>query len=259
MKYSLNEAHFVISVKRAIQILRLYTPNRIELGIKEIANLLDLSTSTVHRYVKELEQEGFLIQNPFTKQYRLGFSVISLGGIIQSHQEIYEEANPILENLANRFHLPAHICVMEYNRVIYLLRAMGDAPTKLITKRGRFNDVHCTAEGLAILAFKSNPVIEDIINQPLREYTPYTITDPQELKTLIHQVRYDRFSITQDMFALGYISLAVPIQNYSGEVVSSLALIGDSNQIKDIQYEEVISELKNGAKEISMMLGYYED
>lgn len=259
MKYSLNEDLFVKSVKRAIQILRLYTPNRSELGIKEMASLLDLSTSTVHRFVKELQRERFLIQNPYTKKYRLGLSVISLGGITQLHQEIYEEANLILKNLANQFNLPAHICVMEYNRVVYLLVESGDTTTKFITKKGCFNDIYCTAEGLAILAFKSKPIIDYIVNKNLKAYTPYTIIDPKELKTLIQQVRYNRFSITKDMYAIGHISLAVPIQNYSGEVISSLALIGESKQIKDTQYPKIISELKIAAREISKILGYYED
>ena len=152
LKHILNEKYFVASVKNAMRILRLFSPKENEFGITDIANNLNLSKSTVHRYVKELVQEGFLIQNNLNGNYRLGLSILALGGIVQSHQEIYTDAKPILVNLANRFHLPAHICVMEHNHVVYLLREMGDRPVKLITKSGRYNDLHCTAEGLSYIS-----------------------------------------------------------------------------------------------------------
>ncbi|WP_158582932.1 IclR family transcriptional regulator [Lysinibacillus yapensis] len=258
MKHSLDDKYFVVSVKNALRILRQFTPKLPELGISDIAERIELPSSTVHRLVKELEIEGFLVQNSKNKKYRLGLSIITLGGIVQSHQEIYEEAKPILANLASEFLLPAHICVMEHHKVVYLLREMGEQPVKLITKSGRYNDLHCTAEGLAILAFKSQKIIQDIISKPLTKYTDYTITDPKELKKAIQQIRYKRFAIQKDTFDIGYISFAVPIQDYTGEVVSSLALIGHSKYVKESQYKEIFSRLQKEAKVISEMLGYYE-
>ncbi|MEH6949441.1 IclR family transcriptional regulator [Bacillus sp. JJ634] len=258
MKHSLNDQYFVASVKNAMRILRLFTPKHNEIGITEMAEKLHLAKSTVHRYVKELVQEGFLVQNTANSHYRLGLSILALGGIVQSHKEIYTDAKPILIKLANRFHLSAHICVMEHNHVVYLLREMGDRPAKLITKSGRYNDLHCTAEGLAILAFKSQAIIENVITQPLKKYTDYTITDPMILKQQIVKIRYDQYAVTKDTYATGFISIAAPIQDYTGEVVSSLALIGKSKNVEENQYDEIIKTLQKSAKKISELLGYYD-
>ncbi len=241
-----------------MRILKLFTPKQNEYGITEIANNLQLSKSTVHRYVKELVKEGFLIQNKTNGNYSLGFSVLALGGIVQSQKEVYIDAKPLLIKLANRFHLPAHICVMEHNQVVYLLREMGDYSVKLITKSGRYNDLHCTAEGLAILAFKNEKIIENILTQPLKKHTNDTITDPAILRQKILEIHYDQFVITKDTYALGFISFAVPIKDYTGDVVSSLAIIGESKKVDENQYDEIIKVLKMTAKEISELLGYYE-
>lgn len=257
LKHLLNEKYFVASVKNAMRILKLFTPKQNEFGITEIAKKLHLSKSTVHRYVKELVQDGFLVQNKSNGNYRLGLSILALGGIGQLHKEIYTDAKPILVKLANRFHLPAHICVMEHNHVVYLLREMGDQPVKLITKSGRYNDLHCTAEGLAILAFKSKNIIENVITQPLKKYTNYTITDPAILKQQILKIHYDQYAVTKDTYAVGFISLAVPIQDYTGEVISSLALIGESKNVEESQYNEILELLQKSAKKISELLGYY--
>jgi IclR family transcriptional regulator, KDG regulon repressor len=259
LKHLLNEKYFVVSVKNAMRILRLFTPKENEFGVTEIAKKLDLSKSTVHRYIKELVQEGFLVQNKSNGHYRLGLSNLALGGIVQLNKEIYSEAIPILTKLANRFHLPAHICVMEHNHVVYLIREMGDQPVKLITKSGRYNDLHCTAEGLTILAFRSKEIIDNVLTQSLKKYTKYTFTDPEIIKQQILKIHYDRYAVTKDMYALGFISLAAPIQDYTGEVVSSLALIGDSKNVTENQYGEIIAELQSSAKKISELLGYYDN
>ena len=163
--------------------------------------------------MKELVQEGFLVQNKSNGHYRLGLSNIALGGIVQLNKDIYIDAKPILIELANRFHLPAHICVMENNHVVYLMREMGEQPVKLITKSGRYNDLHCTAEGLAILAFKSKDMIDNVLTQSLTKHTKYTITDPVLLKQQILKIHNDQYAITKDMYAEGFISLAAPVQD----------------------------------------------
>ena len=258
MKHLLDEKYFVASVKNAMCILKLFTPKQNEYGITEMAKNLQLSKSTVHRYVKELVKEGFLVQNKVNGNYQLGLAILSLGGIVQAQKEIYTDAKPILVKLANRFFLPAHICVMEHNSVVYLLREMGNQSVKLITKSGRYNDLHCTAEGLTLLAFKDEKIIDNILAQSLTKHTADTITDTGILREQILQIHYDQYAITKDTYAVGFISFAVPIQDYTGDVVSSLALIGESKGIEETHYDEIIKELKKSAKEISALLGYYE-
>lgn len=258
LKHSLNEKYIVTSVKNALRILRLFTPKQNELGITDMAEKLDLAKSTVHRYVKELVREGFLVQNKSNGQYRLGLANLALGGIVQVNKEIYTEAKPILTKLTNRFHLPAHICVMEHNRVVYLFREMGEQPLKLITKSGRHNDVHCTAEGLVILASKSEELINNVLSQPLKKYTKYTVTDPGLLKQEILKIRSNQFAVTKDRYAIGFISFAVPIRDYTEEVVSSLALIGETKKVTKDEYDQIIQELHRSAKKISELLGYYD-
>lgn len=258
MKHSLDEKYFVQSVKNALKILKLFTPKTPQLSVTEIAALIELPKSSVHRLLKELVTEGFLIQGGTKSKYRLGFSVLALGGIVYSHIESYQEAQPLLRELAIRFNLPVHICVMEQQSVVYLMREMGEIPMKLITKSGRRNDLHCTAEGLAILAFKSQNMIDSVLIKPLTKYTPYTLTDIEALNEEILNIRSNNFAITKDTFAIGFSSYAVPIRDYTGEVVSSIAIISQNRYIDFQMEKEIIRAIQNAAKDISVLLGYYD-
>lgn len=258
MKHSFNEKYLVQSVKNALRILKLFTPKTPQFSVTEIAILLELPKSTVHRLLKELVAEGFLTQDEKNLKYKLGFSILGLGGVVQSHKEIYQEAEPLLKELVARFQFPVHICVMEQRNVVYLMREMGKIPLKLVTKEGRRNDLHCTAEGLAILAFKSKKVIDSIITQPLAKKTPYTLTEFEPLKQEILKIHREQFAIAKDTFAVGFSSYAAPIQDYTGEVVSSLAIIG-KNALIDLPMEkEMIAAMRKTAKAISELLGYYD-
>lgn len=258
MKHALDEKYFVQSVKNALKILKLFTPKTPQLSVTEISKTIDLPKSTTHRLIKELVIEGFLRQDEKNSKYMLGFSILGLGGVVRSHKELYKEAQPLLKDLVDRFQLPVHICVMEQRNVVYLMREMGDIPMKLVTKSGRTNDLHCTAEGLAILAFKSKKIIDSVIKQPLKKYTPYTLTEFEPLRKEILKVHYENFAITKDTFAIGYSSYAAPIQDYTGEVVSSLAIIAKNKYFDKQIEEEMIEAIKHTAKEISELLGYYD-
>ncbi|MFD0944543.1 IclR family transcriptional regulator [Savagea faecisuis] len=258
MKHALDEKYFVQSVKNALRVLKLFTPKTPQLSVTDISKTLNLPKSTTHRLIKELVVEGFLRQDEKNAKYMLGFSILGLGGVVRSHKEIYLEAQPLLAQLVDRFQLPVHICVMEQRNIVYLMREMGEIPMKLITKTGRRNDLHCTAEGLAILAFKSKPVIESVLMQPLKKYTQYTLTDADALKEEILNVHYKQFAITKNTYAIGYSSYAAPIQDYTGEVVSSLAIIAKNNYFQLHEEEDIIEAMKETAKEISELLGYYE-
>lgn len=258
MKHGLNEKYLVQSVKNALRILKLFTPKTPQLSVTEVATLVNLPKSTAHRLLNELLIEGFVMKDEKNSKYRLGFSILGLGGVVRSHKEIYQEAEPLLKKLVNRFQLPVHICVMEQRNVVYLMREMGELSMKLITKVGRRNDLHCTAEGLVILAFKSKQLIDRTLMQPLTKYTPYTLTEFNALKKEILKIHSEEFAITKDTFAIGYSSYAAPIQDYTGEVVSSLAIIGKNNYFDLHMEEEIIKETKKTAKEISKLLGYYD-
>jgi hypothetical protein len=52
-------------------VLSCFSPQEPELGIKDISELLELNSSTVHRYVATLLAAGLLERDPDTRRYRL--------------------------------------------------------------------------------------------------------------------------------------------------------------------------------------------
>jgi hypothetical protein len=59
------------SLLAGLLVLSCFSPDGIELGIKDISDQLDLNSSTVHRYVATLLAAGLLERDPDTRRYRL--------------------------------------------------------------------------------------------------------------------------------------------------------------------------------------------
>ncbi|MCU9594498.1 IclR family transcriptional regulator [Caldibacillus thermolactis] len=248
------------SVINAMRILRLFSFKQKELSFTQIVHLLDLPQSTVHRLISTLKEEGFLSKNPKTNHYRLGLRILSLGGAIYSHLELYKESLPIIKSLSKKLNETAHICHMENNKVVYLYRTETLHPEdRLVTQIGRTSPIHCTSEGLCILAFQEETFIKQYLNQKFFAFTPYTFTKPDQLYQLLEQIRDQDYCVLTSSYFENYISISSPIRNHEKHVIASLTVIGSVKRITEEKLPTFINEIKHSASKISSNLGYFKN
>ncbi len=67
---AINDPQLSQSLLRGLAILSSYGPDRPWRAIIDLAQQLEMSPSTTHRYVKTLRAVGLLEQNPSTREYR---------------------------------------------------------------------------------------------------------------------------------------------------------------------------------------------
>ncbi|RST57507.1 IclR family transcriptional regulator [Siminovitchia terrae] len=251
------KASTLSSVTNALRILRLFSQKQKELSFTDIVQLSHLPKSSTHRTVATLVKEGFLSRNPRTNHYRLGLAILSLGGVIFSHHELYKEALPIVKRLSETLDESAHICLMENMEVVYLFRVESRHPDRLLTQIGRKNPIHCTSEGLCILAFQDESTITQLLQSELYPYTPYTLTHRNDLLSLIADIQKNDYCLLENTYYENYTSIAAPIRDYTGKVVSSLSVIGHSSRMTGKKQEIFIEKIKDAAGKISEYLGHY--
>ncbi|MFS0776967.1 IclR family transcriptional regulator [Neobacillus sp. 3P2-tot-E-2] len=252
-----NSKYIITSVRNAMRILRLFKIGREEFSVTEIAAQTNLPKSTAYRLISKMADEGFLSKNPKTNHYRLGLSILTVGGVITSHRDLFKEAKPIVERVVDMLGETAHICLLENNDVVYLLRNEGPDSVRLLTYMGRKNPLHCTSEGLALLAYQDEKTIHKYLEKDLYAYTPSTITERDELEDYLIEIKKNGYVISKDHFYEGYVGIAAPIRDYSENVVASLSVIGPTSRITEEQYPVFIKTIMEASKEISSLLGYY--
>lgn len=246
------------SVKNAMRILRLFNRKQTELGLSDIARQIGVPKSTAHRLISSLVEEGFLSKNPRTGKYRLGLSLLTLGGVISTHREMYREAFPIVSRLVKEVNETAHICLLENDGVVYLFRKESDRKNRLITSIGRKNPVHCTSEGLCILAYQDEKTIDRVLSSPLYPFTERTLIDQEEIMEELASVREKGYCLSEGQFYEHFTGISAPIRDYTRHVVSSLSIIGSTETINSATSPELIRHVIDAADEISRQLGHIE-
>ena len=74
----MNNNLYMSSLLKAFDVLDCFQDDKQELGISDIAVLVGMPVSSVHRLIQSLEYEGMLIQNRETKKYSLGSTLMAI-------------------------------------------------------------------------------------------------------------------------------------------------------------------------------------
>jgi IclR family transcriptional regulator, KDG regulon repressor len=238
------------SVQNGLQILKLFTIEKPVWGITEIANTLQLNKSTVSRLVSDLEAEGFLQKEQ--KKYRLGFSLLSISGVVTSHLEIHRESKDILNKLVADLGETAHIAILEGKEITYVNKIECSNPVPLVSSIGKKNPVSCTSVGKILLAFKK----KSLIAEGLPRMGPNSPTDPEQLNCQLSQIKQQGYSICIDEMHENVVSIAAPVKDYTGDIVAAVSVVGTKDRIHDNKINRFTERIIEAANEVSMRLGY---
>nr|WP_257987818.1 IclR family transcriptional regulator [Bacillus sp. V33-4] len=252
-----EESH-LSSVKNALRILRSFTMDEPEKKISDLSTALGLNKSTVSRTMATLASEGFVYKDPETKKYRLGLSILSLSGIVNSNMDVYRESQPILNKLVESIGETAHISVMDHLEVIYLQKVECNHPVRFLTHVGRRNPLYCTSSGKVLLAYSNEDTIEAVMNKGLQQFTKNTITDPQKLRTHLKHIKENGFAFSLEEFLEGVNSIAAPVYDYKGRVIAAISVVGPKQRIQQHKVQGLAKKVVSAGKEISTRMGYWK-
>ena len=247
------------SVERAITILKSFSLQRPERGVSELSRELGLHKSTVSRLMRTLEHGGLLARNPDTERYRLGVDLIGLASQVVSYMDVREVARPFLRQLAEACQETVNLSVLDAGRVVNLEQFVPQSRRiKNVGRVGRRMCVHCTAAGKVFLAYCSLDTVDRLLSQPLHRFTPQTVTDPDQLRGQLEEVRRKGYAIVQEELEEGLNVVAAPVRDHTGQVVTSVSVAGPAFRVTPDLLPELARQVVEVSSEISQQLGYLE-
>lgn len=247
------------SIKRAADLLSLFSYARPQLGVSEMAKEVGLPVGTVHGLVRTLQEEGFLAQDPKTRQYRLGMRLHELGSIHLATLELNHKATIPLGYLARDTGLVGRVGVLERDVLVVTLDTMPMGGAYAAPYIGAAAPAYCTSMGRAILAFSPPEVVAGYLKRvELVKYTPQTVVDPTELRAELERSRERGYCLSRQEFLLNLDSLGVPLFGEGGQVCGALSLNGEPNRLDDEELPGLVRKAMDAAGEISRYLGHYQ-
>lgn len=248
--------YYINSIIRAVDILELYSHDRSELGISEIAKELNLYKSTVHRIVSTLEYKRLLEQNPQSGKYKLGVNLYKLGSLAQNASELLVVSAPYMQKLTEITGETSSLVVLEGTRCIYLAQHESSHIVKMIARVGARILPHCSASGKILLSELEECEVQKIIDaNGLARFTSETITTKERLMEELKKTRELGYAIDNQEREEGVMCVAMPIRDSSKKITAAISVSGPRDRINP-HLESIIISAKDCVRQISYKLGY---
>lgn len=252
-----SSGSLVGSVQKALEILNIFSRQRPELSLTELATLLSLNKSTLFGLLRTLEKYGYISQNPQTKRYRLGLRLLDRASLVVDYADVSRIAPPFLDELRDKVEENVHLGVLDNGEVVYLYRAQGPHSLSINSRPGMRVPVHCTAMGKSMLAFLPETEILAILEQrPLTAYSQYTITDVAQLRQALHEIQASGYAIDAEEFHIGNQCVGAPIFDLSGNVVAAISVSVPSVRMGGLRLNQIVRFVKEYATQVSEQLGW---
>jgi IclR family KDG regulon transcriptional repressor len=254
-----KKSDYVIhSVDHAFDVLEAFRANEPELGVTQLAKLLNLHKNNVFRILATLESRGYVEQNPRTGNYRLGLKAFEAGQAYLRHTSLLSVSHPQMEALSSELRENSYLAVMRGDYVFYLDEIIADQTIQVISRLGTRVSPHCTATGKVFLAYMEEPLAEELLEtMTLEKLTPQTITDKRKLKTEIKKVHENGYAVDNEEWTQGLKCVASPILDYYGKIQGTISVSGPSDRLPDERViKEIVPAVVDHTNEVSRKMGF---
>jgi len=250
--------YIIHSVDHAFDVLEAFRADEPELGVTQLAKLLNLHKNNVFRILATLESRGYVEQNPRSGNYRLGLKAFEAGQAYLRHTSLLTVAHPQMEVLSSELRENAYLAVLRGDYVFYLDEITADQTIQVISRLGTRVSPHCTATGKVFLAYLEDSLTEELLEtMVLEKLTPQTITDKRKLKTEIKKVGERGYAVDDEEWTQGLKCVAAPILDYYGKIQGTISVSGPSDRFSDARViEEIIPAVVVHASEVSRKMGF---
>ena len=245
----------VQSVDRALLVLEIVAQLG-QAGVTEIAAELGVHKSTVSRLVAVLESRGYVEQVSERGKYRLGFAIPRLAHVAGGQNDLVKLGQAACDMLSVSVGETANLAVLDQDRIVNIVEAIGPAEITLRTWVGQSCPAHATSSGKVLLAGLDPNDVRARLTTPLPSFTEATVTDMAGLQTQLAAVRERGWASVSEELEVGLNAVAAPVHDLHSQVVAALSVSGPSYRLSVERFDEVAGQIVEAADQISTRLGW---
>lgn len=215
---TLSESQPVQSLGRVLDVLELFSAERSEHSLSEIAQLLEWPVATAHRATVTLLEREFLARDPRTKRFRLGSGVVRLVAPLLAGFELPRLARARLRTLAGETGETVSLAILDGADALYLASCPGSFRLRVeAATPGLRLPAHCTALGKCLLAqVEPEEARRRLGPEPYLARTEVSIRSWADLAQTLASARVEGYALSIGEYETGLLSCAVPLATPDG-------------------------------------------
>ena len=223
-------------------------------GVTAIAERVRLPKSTVARLLATLEEVD-AVERFDGARWRIGPGVAGLSSAASPERSLITIARPSLADLVAELGEDAGLSLPYGNEILYVDQVESNNPVQVRDWTGTRAPMHAVPSGLVLLAEWPDEALAAYIRGGLGALTPRTVTDPDELRNRLADVRRQGHAWGLQEFAEGIDSVAAPVRDGRGKAIAAIHVHGPAYRFPSAGTSESISEqVMAAAKAVGALL-----
>jgi DNA-binding IclR family transcriptional regulator len=225
--------------------------------ISELAEDLDMPKSSVHSYVSTLYADDYLVKEG--REYQIGLRFLAVGNYARNRRDVYEVAQPKVEELAENTGERVYLVVEERGLGVYIYQAAGQNAVDVDAHVGRRLPMHNTGVGKALLAHLPADRLDRILDvHGMPSVNENTITDRAELEEQLEFIRDRGFAFDEGERHEALRCVAAPILDRNQQHPhAAISVAGPTSRLRGDRFREELPEIvRSTASEIELNLAY---
>ena len=248
-----EDRNAVRSVDRAVALLVALGDAEEPARVTELAARMGLNKSTVSRLLLTLKRHGLVEQDKGTSAYRLGVTIVRLGGQAERMLDLRSIALPALAEVSRSVHETSALGTLRDGHVVPI--AWSDSAGISYDRSDRQLPVHATAAGKILLSSQPEREVVRLSKLGFTPYTPNTIVRVDLLLEELARVRKRGFATAFGESEPTVNAVAVPVFDQRATVVAALEVRGCRSRIHPSRVPELIERIRSAAASITEGMG----
>ena len=246
-------AYLVESVDRAMQAIELLQerPTR---SLTELAGHLDVAPSTAHRLMSTMAHRRVVQQDPDTKTWSLGPTLVQVGLAAVARLDVRRVARPELEALSRALEETVHLARLDGDHVLFLDTVESTRAVRVTDRTGTRLPAHSTASGKVLLAHLDRDELHRLLPERLAAVTPRTRTSRASLERELATIRRRGYALNVAESERGLTAVAAALPDHDTAIPMSVTVSLPSEHVPKADIDHVGERVVATAARTSQLL-----
>lgn len=250
-----TQQNTIKSLDRAMEVLE-HLSTLSGATLSELAGDLDQSTATVYRILVTLEGRGLVELDTENQIWHVGPRAFHIGARYLRRTSVVDRARPVLRGLMEETGETANLAVARDGHVMFVGQVECHHSVRAFFPPGTLSPMHASGIGKALLAVMPDEGFEaHLKTHQLERFTEHTITDPDQLRQSLKEIRERGFSIDDQEKNLGMRCIAAAVYDWNENPVAGLSVSGPTNRVTQEDVARLANAVTHAAVTLSKALG----
>lgn len=238
---------------KGLTLLRVLAQSSAPRGVSDLAKVLGLPRSNMHRTLQTLVEAGFVAQDS-QGRYACTLALFELGTAVISRVDAIAAAEPVIRDLSARTEETVHLSILDEFDVVYVKKVDSPLPVRAYSTVGGRAPAHCVATGKALLAFQSHDYLHRFAHR-LVAHTRHSITDLAVLAAELNEIRQRGYAFNRGEWRESVCGLAAVIFDSDRRPVAGLGISGPKDRFSPSRLPDQSTAVMEAAAAVSKALG----